>query len=110
VICEWGDVVIVPFPFTDNTGIKRRPSAILSTRSFNEANGHSICAMITTASNTRWPSDHIISDIKMAGLARQCVVRWKLFTLPNDLILRKAGELAAQDRDAIRLASRSVME
>jgi mRNA interferase MazF len=109
VICDFGDVVVVPFPFVDAPGNKRRPSAILSGRSFNEANGHSICAMITTASAIRWPSDHDISDLQTAGLPRPCVMRWKLFTLPNALILRKAGALAAADRTRIVEAARSIL-
>jgi mRNA interferase MazF len=109
VICDFGDVVVVPFPFVDGPGSKRRPSAILSARSFNQTNGHSLCAMITTAAASQWPSDHTISDLKSAGLPRACVLRWKLFTLPNDLILKKAGALSAADRDEIVRVARKIM-
>jgi mRNA-degrading endonuclease toxin of MazEF toxin-antitoxin module len=101
VICDFGDVIVVPFPFVDIPATKRRPSIILSDRTFNEANGHSICAMVTTAARTRWPSDVAISDLASAGLPRVCVVRWKLFTLPNHLIERKAGMLGRADRAAV---------
>lgn len=109
MICDAGDVVVVPFPFVDIAAEKRRPSLVLSTRAFNEANGHSICAMITTASRTRWPSDVAIRDLSEAGLPRACVVRWKLFTLPNEAILRRAGKLAARDRDAVGEAQRAIL-
>lgn len=109
MICDFGDVIVVPFPFVDAPGSKRRPSAILSGRSFNETNGHSICAMITTASAIRWPSDHAISDLETAGLPRPCVLRWKLFTLPNALILKKAGALSAPDRVKIAETARSIL-
>ena len=109
MICDFGDVVVVPFPFVDSPASKRRPSAILSARSFNDANGHSLCAMITTAAASRWPSDHSISDLKSAGLPRPCVLRWKLFTLPNDLILKKAGVLAKADQDGIVRVARKIM-
>lgn len=101
--------MVVPFPFVDIAAEKRRPSLVLSTRAFNEANGHSICAMITTASRTRWPSDVVIQELPDAGLPRSCVVRWKLFTLPNETILRRAGKLAKRDRDAIGAAQRAIM-
>jgi mRNA interferase MazF len=109
VICDFGDVVIVPFPFADAPGSKRRPAAILSKRRFNETSGHSTCAMITTASATRWPDDHVISDLQIAGLPRPCVLRWKLFTLPNTLILRRAGILATSDRDRIAQVARTIL-
>ena len=109
MICDAGDVVVVPFPFVDISAEKRRPSLILSLRTFNQANGHSICAMITTASRTRWPSDIDIQGLAEAGLPRACVVRWKLFTLPNEVILRRAGKLGKRDRDNVIEAARTVV-
>lgn len=101
MVCDLGDVVVVPFPFVDVAAEKRRPSLILSRQQFNRSNGHSICAMITTAGHTTWPSDITIADLNMAGLPRPCVVRFKLFTLPNAIILRRAGALAEPDRDKV---------
>jgi len=109
VICDAGDVVVVPFPFVDVAAEKRRPSVILSRREFNRSNGHSVCAMVTTASQTKWPSDVAITDLPSAGLMRPCVVRLKLFTLPNTIILRRAGTLAASDRDRVFSAARLML-
>ncbi len=109
MICDFGDVVVVPFPFVDIAAEKRRPSVILSHTAFNGSHGHSICAMITTAARSKWPSDVAIADLKPAGLNRPCVVRWKLFTLPNELILRRAGKLASGDRDNVALVARKIL-
>ena len=92
-----GDVVVVPFPFVDASLAKRRPALILSGRSFNRENGHLLCAMITTATHSRWPSDHPIADLDSAGLAHASVVRFKLFTLPDHLIVRALGRMAGLD-------------
>jgi mRNA interferase MazF len=109
VICDFGDVAVVPFPFVDLAADKRRPTLILSHATFNQTHGHSICAMITTAAQSRWPSDIIIQDLKRAGLNRPCVVRWKIFTLPNELILKSAGKLAARDRSNVVSAVRTIL-
>ncbi len=109
MICDFGDVVVVPFPFVDLAAEKRRPSLILSHTTFNDSHGHSICAMITTAAGFKWPSDVAIEDPKPAGLNRPCVVRWKLFTLPNDFILRRAGRLASRDRDNVVSVAREIL-
>jgi mRNA interferase MazF len=109
VICDLGDVVVVPFPFVDIAAEKRRPSVVLSRQEFNRANGHSICAMVTTASRTKWPSDIEIADLGAAGLARPCVVRFKLFTLPNAIILRRAGALAETDRNSVVSTARAIL-
>ena len=68
MICDFGDVVVVPFPFVDLAAEKRRPSLILSHTTFNDSHGHSICAMITTAGGSKWPSDVAIEDLKTTGL------------------------------------------
>ena len=41
--------------------------------------------------------DHEIGDIEAAGLEVQCIVRFKLFTLDNRLLLRKIGRLGQDD-------------
>lgn len=109
MICDFGDVVVVPFPFVDIAAEKHRPSLILSREGFNNSHGHSICAMITTAARSKWPTDVVIDDLSAAGLSRPCVVRWKLFTLPNNLILKRAGELAARDRDGVASAAKAIL-
>jgi mRNA interferase MazF len=91
----------VPFPFTDHPVAKRRPAAVLSSRAFNDENGHAVLAMITTGARSAWPSDIALTDLGTAGVQHPCVVRWKLFTLPNGLILRKLGALATKDRLAV---------
>ena len=109
MICDFGDVAVVPFPFVDIAAEKRRPSLILSHEAFNKAHRHSICAMITTAVGSKWPSDVAIADLMSAGLHHPCVVRWKLFTLPNDIILRRAGKLAPRDLSLVVSVARTVL-
>ncbi|WP_414675675.1 type II toxin-antitoxin system PemK/MazF family toxin [Methyloceanibacter sp.] len=68
MICEPYSTVVVPFPFIDRALAKPRPALVLSSKNFNEANGHTLLAMITTAARSRWPNDQEISDIEAAGL------------------------------------------
>ncbi|HEU4961703.1 MAG TPA: type II toxin-antitoxin system PemK/MazF family toxin [Sphingomonas sp.] len=93
-----GDVVVVPFPFTDRAAAKRRPALVLSdAERFGAATGQSLLAMITSAKLSRWPLDVEIADRGAAGLPSPCVVRMKLFTLDHRLILRRAGLLVDDD-------------
>jgi mRNA interferase MazF len=100
VICNRHDVALVPFPFVDLPVTKRRPVVAVSGADFNARNGSTVFAMITTAGATRWPSDVAISDRTSAGLMAPCVVRCRLVTLPNDLVIRQLGALGADDRVA----------
>ncbi len=101
MICDPGDIAVVPFPFSERPGTKRRPALTLSHGDFNEL-GHTIFAMVTTRKHTPWPGDVAIEQIREAGLHHPCIVRLKLFTLDNRLILRRAGRLAKRDHEAVR--------
>ncbi len=101
MICDTGDLAVVPFPFSERPGTKRRPALVLSGRPFNAA-GHTIFAMVTTKADPPWPGDVRIGDLEAAGLRRPCIVRLKLFTLDNRLVLRRAGRLASMDRQTVR--------
>ena len=105
--CETWDVVTVPFPFADRAGIKRRPALIVSAETFNR-NGHSILAMITS-SHLPWPTDSPLTQLSSCGLSRPCVVRLKLFTLDNRLIIKRIGHLAEEDKNRVAQALRAIL-
>jgi hypothetical protein len=45
---DFGDVVLVPFPFTDQTGTKQRPAVVVSTARYN-TNRRDIVIMAVTS-------------------------------------------------------------
>lgn len=98
--CDAWQVVVVPFPFTDRATTRRRPALVLSGKSFNRG-GHSVLAMITSASHRPWPGDTPIGDLKHAGLTASSLVRLKIFTLDNRFIARRIGALEATDQAAV---------
>lgn len=96
------NIVVVPFPFTDRSSSKRRPALVLSSAAFNQASGHSVLAMITSADQSGWVGDLPIKDLKPTGLSQPCLVRMKLFTLDQRLIVRVAGYLSQSDRKRLK--------
>ena len=104
MICECFEIVVVPFPFVDSARTKPRPALVLSNDGFNRQNGHSVLAMITRATHTRWPSDHAIADLRPTGLREASVVRFKVFTLDNRLLARRIGGLSDADRQGCAAA------
>ena len=92
------EVVVVPFPFTDRTATKKRPALVMSNATeFNKSTQKSVMAMITTASHSPWALDVSIMDLKSAGLRAKSIVRMKLFTLDDVLVIKKIGKLATND-------------
>lgn len=93
------DIVKVPFPFTDSTASKTRPALVLSDENtFNSRIAHSVLAMITSAKQSTWPLDTVITDLSSAGLPVASIIRLKLFTLDDRLILARLGVLADKDK------------
>ena len=84
------EVVVIPFPFTDSSVTKKRPALIISdATTFNKSTKKSVMATISTASHSPWALDVQITDLKSAGLKAKSIIRMKLFTLYNVLIIKK---------------------
>ena len=99
--CRPWEVVVVPFPFVEGGGTKRRPALVISAQAFGPS-GHAVLAMITTSARRTWPGDVELLDYGDAGLHRPCILRLKLFTLDRRLILETVGRLSTRDRDSVR--------
>ncbi len=96
------DVVAVPFPFTDRDATKRRPALVISNESFNRQHNQIVLAMITTATDSVWPSDVSLTNWQKAGLKVACRSRLKLFTLGQDLVLKTIGHLSPKDVKSVK--------
>lgn len=97
------DIIVVPFPFTDQSISKKRPAIVLSQTQFNQKAEHSICAMITSSKNDPWPNDLEILDLKSCGLPAESKIRMKLFTIDHKIIIRKSGVLDKNEHAALDL-------
>lgn len=103
------DLALTLFPFSEKQGAKVRPVAILSAASFGRANGCCICAMVTTASQTKWPSDVALLDYGEAGLRTPSVVRMKIFTIQTDRLAGRIGVFSRRDRLSLAAAVRDAL-
>ena len=102
VIYNSWDVVTVPFPFTDSTETKRRPALILSKSDYQCKTGNLILLMITSAGDSSWYSDIKIEDLTTVGLKKSSVVRFKMFSLDERLIIKKIGNLSEPDKQKVK--------
>jgi mRNA interferase MazF len=103
VIYKIFDVVVVPFPFTDQNTDKKRPALVLSDHDiFNDPTQNCILAMITSANNPGWPLDVKIGSLQKAGLSAPSKIRMKMFTLDSRLIIKKIGGLSKKDQKILK--------
>jgi mRNA interferase MazF len=89
-----GDVIVVPFPYSDRLAQKRRPALVVSNDDLL-ALGLIWAVMITSAKNSSHPSDYALNDLARAGLSAPSVVRpSKIACLEPSRVLRVAGALS----------------
>ena len=97
-----GDVVLVPFPFSEMAGAKRRPALVVSSDRYNSVGREVIIAQITSRIQALpRPGDHKIAEWRDAGLLAPSLVRARLATLSGSLIARKLGNMPEPDMRAI---------
>lgn len=90
---EAGDVVLVPFPFSDLRGVKKRPALVLVVV---ESRGEAVCLMLTSKSSG--VGEVPIVNWQAAGLLKPTVARTnRLFVLEASLVLRRLGRLGTDD-------------
>jgi mRNA interferase MazF len=70
-----GDVVKVPFPYTDRSTRQSRPALVVSSAGLQDVHHLIWVVMITSAENRGWPSDVSITALTRAGLPVASVIR-----------------------------------
>ena len=70
-----GDVVRVPFPYTDRNTRRRRPALVISDGAVGPERTLLWVAMITSAASRPWPQDCPITNYATGGLPIASVVR-----------------------------------
>ncbi len=96
---EFGDVVLVRFPFTSQTDAKQRPAVVVSNRAYNETRPDIVAMAITTNLE---PGEVLITDWQVAGLLRPSAFKPLFATFEQGLIARQFGVLAPGDRATLK--------
>ncbi len=104
------DVVLVPFPYTERNYTKVRPALVVSTDTLSTKTGKYFLAMITSAQHARTYGDVPISDLKLAGLPGESIVRpSKIATFEEASFVRRIGALAVKDRKGVSAQLRELL-
>lgn len=94
-----GDVVVIPFPFSDLSGSKRRPALVVADAGGNDV----IMCQITSRS----VSDEMAIPVSDQDFSEGCLKQDsnirpnKLFTADRGIILYKAGRISAEMLDSV---------
>jgi len=96
---EKGDIVLIPFPFTDLKGNKNRPALILINSELDIT-----LAFISTQLNWKEETDILLKPTKNNGLKKESLVRLsKLATIDKNLALGRIGRMDANDLKQVNI-------
>lgn len=95
---EQGDVIKVPFPYTDRATWQSRPALVVSTDALAASHGLLWVVMITSARNRGWPGDIPVSDLDGAGLPAPSVIRTAKIATIESIAATRLGRIPADQR------------
>ncbi len=99
---KW-DIVIVPFPFTDLTTVKKRPALVISPGSYNKS-GQDVVIVFLTSRLDVSPGlgDYRIRFWQESGLPKASLLRMKFATIDQEIIVKRIGRLCEKERRSVR--------
>lgn len=97
-----GDIVKVPFPYTDRDVRQRRPALVISDQPLGDSGRMHWVLMITSADHRRWPGDVTLgSRYAEAGLPAPSMIRTsKIATVEVDR-MEPLGQMPPAFMDAV---------
>jgi mRNA interferase MazF len=96
-----GDVVRVPFPYTDRDTRQHRPALVVSNGGIGEQSALLWVVMITSAENRAWTDDVEIGDHANVGLPAPSIIRPVKIATIEARHAQAIGKVSAQTRTAV---------
>ncbi len=107
---EFGDVVLVPFPFTDQSTAKKRPAVVISSADYHRQRPDLIIMAVTSqVKPSQTVGEVIIKDWQGAGLLKTSAIKPVITTIERGLVINKLGQLKNDDLAALRRTIASVL-
>ncbi len=102
-VYRFGDVILVPFPFTDQTATKKRPAVVVSSDAYNKTRPD-VILMAVTGHLSSYPriGEVVVNDWKAAGLLKASTIKPILTTIEKSLIIRPLGYLKHRDMAVLK--------
>jgi len=102
---EFGDVVLVPFPFTSMATSKQRPAVIVSSRAYNTTKPDLVMMAITSQHRPMPTLGEVwLGQWQAAKLLKPSVVKPVFATFEQRMVIRQLGQLTAADKTALKQA------
>jgi mRNA interferase MazF len=108
--CEFGEIILVPFPFTDQSTSKKRPAVVISSAKYHrERSDYIIMAVTSRTRIVPTIGEMIVQDWQAAGLLRPSTIKPVIATIEHRLVLRRLGALRPDDQIVMRNAISDIL-
>jgi mRNA interferase MazF len=107
---QFGDLVLVPFPFTDGSAAKQRPAVVVSSAAYNTQRPDLIVMAVTS----QFKLSAVVGEVEIiewqkAGLLKPSVVKPVIATLEKNLVRKQLGALEETDSETLRAAFKLII-
>jgi len=107
---EFGDIILVPFPFTDQSTSKKRPAVVISSSPYNTERPDLIIMAVTSQLKpSRTIGEVIIQDWRAAGLLKPSAIKPVITTIEKRLVIKAMGRLRADDSTALKESLKTIL-
>jgi len=107
---DFGDIVVVKFPFTNQTAFKQRPAVVVSSHDYNSMKPDAILMAITSQLHRQGAfGEALIADWQAAQLAKPSAIKPVIFTVQQSLIIRHLGKLQSRDTSTLRAILQAIL-
>jgi mRNA interferase MazF len=91
------DILLVPFPYSDQSGSKRRPALVISHDSFNkDSMDLLLCAMTSNLEIDRYTTLVKKDDWKDGEYSESCIKASTIITVDKNIIIKRIGRLSSE--------------
>lgn len=91
------DILLVPFPFSDQSGAKQRPALVISNDVFNEKSQDLlVCGMTSNLDNAYFTVFVKQADWKDGLYSESCVKVASILTIDKKIVLKRIGRLSGE--------------
>ncbi len=103
---QFGDIVLLKFPFTDAVTFKKRPALVL-----NDIGDGDLLVCRITSQLYETPFDLSVTDWKKCGLKLPSVIRiHKVATLEKEMVDEIIGKIGDKMKDQVRIRFTSLVD
>ena len=108
--CNLGDILLVPFPFTDQSDVKKRPAVVVSSDAYNSEKPDIVIMAVTSQMRSAdYFGDMKVEQWKEAGLLKPSVIKPIFTTIEKSLVIKKLGYLKEKDQAGIKETLQTIL-